>query len=570
MNKLKTNYLISYLKKVILFVVVLALTVCLTGCEEQDELVLRVYSWEDYIDDGTDDNGIKIGNSVMEDFEEWYFEKYGVKVIVEYDTFATNEVMMNTLKTGKTSYDLICPSDYTIQKMIGNSPEENMLEEFDYTLRDQNGDLIIDNYKYLSPYLRNLFEEKGWDKYSIPYMWGTLGLIYNPEVVDHEDAKHWNILWDEKYKNQATAKDSVRDTYVIGVMEVYYDELMELREKYLNNEISQKEYSAHIQEIMNRCDDPNDPTEPGGTLEKIERALKDMKNNLYGFEVDNGKSDIVTGKIAINFAWSGDAVYSLDTAEYDNEEEPVYLYYSVPEEGSNVWFDGWVMPKGANKKLAQSFVNYLCSPEMAVRNMNFIGYTSGIIGDEVLDMINEWYGVLPYYYEDEEDPESTGWYFDGEILDIDYSADSEPKIIPNSNGENLYDIYINDTLIEEEVECYEVSLNHYFENADQEILDSIKPRYLKDGKVTVYVWERDRQFDTQYPSMEVLARCAIMEDFGTQNNAVMDMWENVKIGDIPFSITIIVIILLSLGLGALYTKRIMKARQKAKRRKIIE
>ena len=111
MNKLKTNYLISYLKKVVLFVVVLALTVCLTGCEEQDELVLRVYSWEDYIDDGTDDNGIKIGNSVMEDFEEWYFEKYGVKVIVEYDTFATNEVMMNTLKTGKTSYDLICPSD---------------------------------------------------------------------------------------------------------------------------------------------------------------------------------------------------------------------------------------------------------------------------------------------------------------------------------------------------------------------------------------------------------------------------------------------------------------------------
>ena len=535
-----------------LFICLIALftILCLTACEEEDKLVLRVYSWEDYIDDGTDDDGNKISPSVMEDFEAWYLEKYNKEIEVVYDTFATNEVMMNTLKTGKTTYDLICPSDYTIQKMLGNSEETNMLEKFDYNLKDEFGDVILSNYEYISPYLKTLFESKGWDDYSIPYMWGTLGLIYNPEVVDPVDTEHWNILWNEKYKNMATAKDSVRDTYVVGVMTVYYDELMALKEKYNAGQISTELYNDSVQKIMNRCDNPNDPTEPGNTLKQIEDKLKEMKNNLYGFEVDNGKSDIVTGKIAINFAWSGDAVYSLDTAE----EEEVYLNYSVPEEGSNVWFDGWVMLKGANVPLAQSFINFLCEPEIAVRNMNFIGYTSGVVSDEVLDMINEWYGVLPYYDDEEE-----AWMFDGEALEGDFSETDEPRV-----EDGL--IYLGETLIECDTEFYEVSLNHYFENADEEVLEAIKPRYLKDGKVTMYVWERGRQFDTQYPSEEVLARCGIMEDFGEQNDAVMDMWENVKIGDIPFSITIIVVCCLFLGLGLLYSKKIIKARQRSKRR----
>ena len=369
------------MKKYLMLLILLVLPFVLVGCGNETEqgLVLRVYNWQDYIDEGIDDDGQKIGTSVMEEWQNWYYETYGEKVEVVYDTFETCETMMNTLKTGKTTYDLICPSEYTIQKMI----RLDMLDKYDYNLKDKNGNLIMDNYHYVSPYLIDLFNDKGWNDYAVPYMWGTMGFIYNPENVKEEDVKHWSILWDENYNNMATAKDSIRDTYVVGVMHVYYDELMALRSDWESGKITQEQYTKQVGLIMNRCDDE--------TLLKVEKALKEMKDNVYGFEVDSGKSDIVTGKVSINFAWSGDAVYSLDVAE---EENGVYLNYEVPEEGSNVWFDGWVMPKGANKELAQSFVNYLCKPNIAVRNMNYIGYTSSIVGDDIIDMIDDWYGAI--------------------------------------------------------------------------------------------------------------------------------------------------------------------------------
>ena len=121
--------------------------------------------------------------------------------------------------------------------------------------------------------------------------------------------------------------------------------------------------------ILNRTDDD--------TIEKVEQALIDAKKNVFGFEVDSGKNDMITGKININFAWSGDAVYAIDEAE----EQEVYLNYSVPQEGSNIFFDGWVMPKGANTTLAEAFVNYISMPENACANMDYVGYTSVIAGD---------------------------------------------------------------------------------------------------------------------------------------------------------------------------------------------
>ena len=588
MNKSFKNYLC--------LVLFLFVCVCLVGCNDNSDNVktLRIYNWEDYIDDGTNDDEVKEANSVMEDWQEWYYETYGEKVEVVYDTFATNEIMLNTLKTGKAKYDLICPSEYAIQKMI----VLDMIEKYDYDLKDKNGDVILDNYQYVSPYLKNLFRDKGWEEYSIPYMWGTLGFIYNPDLVDYEDIIHWDILWDKEYKNLATAKDSVRDTYVIGSLHHFYDELMDYKAKYENGEITANEYHKIVEVIMNRCDDE--------TLAAVEKELKEMKENLYGFEVDNGKSDIVTGKIAINFAWSGDAVYSMDTAEYGNGNNPVYLNYEVPEEGSNIFFDGWVMPKGADIELAQSFVNFLCSPEIAVRNMNFIGYTSSVVSNEVLDMINEWYGVLPYY-----DDEVGGWYFNDSYIGYDseatysynngilYMNDEETLEIDNFNVKKLifdedeeqwfyedqmvlkvFDeeadsylkdgkIYIGDYEIEYEDEFYEADLSYLFRGMDEEAFSQINSKYIKDGKVVVYVYERGRQFDAQYPSEEVITRCAIMEDFGDRNEAVLDMWENVKIGDIPISITIIVIVSLVVILGIVYSKRIIKYNQKKKHHKML-
>lgn len=539
------------MKKIVLILLFIFISFSLVGCNSDDNnLVLRIYNCQDYIDEGLDDNGQKITNSVMEDWQQWYLEKYNQKVEVVYDTFETNESMMNNLKTGKTSYDLVCPSDYTIQKMI----RLNMLEEFDYNLLDANGDKIMTNYEYVSPYIRKLFQEKDWERYSIPYMWGTLGFIYNPEVVDSKDIQNWSILWNGNYKNMASAKDSVRDTYVIGVMYVYYDELMELKQKYEKMEISREQYNTTLSEIMNRCDDE--------TIIKVEEALQEMKKNLYGFEVDSGKSDIVTGKIAINFAWSGDAVFSIDVAE---EENDVILNYVVPQEGSNVWFDGWVMPKGANKQLAQSFINYLCDPVIAARNMDVIGYTSSVAGDSILDLIDEWYGAMVPEF----NSETNTWWYDE--VDLGLSDSSLSYTVVNNEiylGSNKVIDLLSNIKDEDGIPyseyylCtyYEVDLTYFFEGA-------VSDEYLnEEDKIVVAIEERGRSFDTQYPDYETITRCAIMEDFGTQNDAVLEMWENVKIGDIPIFVTIITIAIIIIFIVMINMNFFIKKHQKNQRK----
>ena len=457
-------------KKILLVLLFCLISFTLVGCKKKDSdvLILRVYNWEEYIDDGLDESGEKVSSSVMEDWEEDYYERTGKKVKVVYNTFETNEYMLNVLRTGSEHYDLVCPSDYFIQKMIS----EDMLEKLDYTTED--GYQYIDNYNdYGSPYIKGIFnshitknkvtdEELNWSYYAIPYMWGTMGFTYNMDEVNQEDVTTWGVLWNTLYAKKSTAKNSIHDTYVAGVLHVYQDELDELLEKYNNNEITQEEYSKRIDEIMNDFDDE--------TLEKVEKALIEMKKNFYGFEVDNGKTDILSGTITINLAWSGDAVYSMDEAE----ESDVYLGFEVPYEGSNVFFDGWVMPKGSNTELAQDFLNFLCLPETASRNMDYIGYTSVIAGDDIWELINEWYSA------------------DDDCSEVDV-----------------------------------VDLSYFFKG-------TLSPEYLTDGKalISVPTEERGRQFDAQYPSEETLARCAIMKDFGSQNDAVILMWENVKCGEI--------------------------------------
>ena len=476
--------------------------VLLAGCEKEEEVrTLRIYNWQDYIDDGTDDDGNKVDTSVLEDFQEWYKETYGEEIEIQYDTFETNEVMLNTLKTGKTTYDLICPSEYAIQKMI----RLDMLDEYDFDALDKNGNKIFSNYDNVSHYIVDLFTEKNLNTYAIPYMWGTMGFIYvnkddevnieeGLEGFSEDEVASWDILWTTDLK--ASAKDSLRDTYVVGVMHLYKEELDEARQNYLDGKITKDQYSKICGEIMNRCDDE--------TIKKVEKELVEMKENIYSFEIDSGKNDVVTGKISLNFAWSGDAVYAMDIAE---EEEGVMLYYSVPEEGSNVWFDGWVIPKGCeNKDLAQIFVNYLCSEEVAIRNMDFIGYTSSVVGDAILERIEECYGP--------EEGEA------GEKVDLTY----------------LFDGCVS------------------------------SEKYNSENRIIVTINERGRQFDAQYPDEDVITRCGIMEDFGDQNEKVLAMWENVKIGSIsPWAnivviIAIVAIVILIVG-GRFYKAYIRKTRK---------
>ena len=498
----------------------LVLSLGLTSCKEvetNDKEVLRVYNWQDYINEGDEET-----DSVILQFEKYYKQKYNKDISVEYYTFETNENMLNVLKTGKSHYDLVCPSDYVIQKMI----KEGMLEKF-----DKGSTPNFDNYG--ATYIKDLFARNKvtvdgvdhyWNDYAVPYMWGTMGFMYNPENVSEEDIKSWSILWDEEYKYKATLKDAVRDTYVAAAMYVFRDELKALNEKYTNKEISVEEYSRAVSSYMNSTTDES--------IEKIEKALNEAKKNAYGFEVDSGKSDIVTGKIDINFCWSGDAVYALDCAE---EESDMYLNYYVPDEGSNVWFDGWVMPKGANKELAQEFVNFLCDPQIAVQNMDYIGYTSAIAGQDIFDLVVDWYGVKTRdYYSDEE------W--------VELSDEEKEEVFEDEAA--VLEAYENG-------EVYKVDLGYLFDGTIED-------------EAIVYTYEVNRQFSAQYPSYETIIRCAVMEDFGADNEKVISMWIRVKSDEVPVWIWIflatMVVVAVAYFITTKASKKIRNDRIKEKRR----
>lgn len=378
---MKTNLkkIISY---VMCFSILLADVTILAGCDgkgNDDEIVLRVSNWEEYIDEGNwdEEDTIELGNGtvicpdtgIIEDFENWFYETYGKKVRVEYSTFGTNEELYNQISMGDT-YDLVCPSEYMIMKMM----TENMLIPFSDEFYDET---IETNYyaKGVSPYIKNVFDNLSVNgeilsKYAAGYMWGTLGIVYNPEYVTEEEASHWNMLLMDKFDKQITIKDSVRDAYFAG-NSIYNQDLL-LSDEFINS----ADYYLKIEDILNATDKK--------TVDAVEDILSDIKKNAYSFETDSGKADMVSGKVVANQQWSGDAVYTLDQAE----EDGVILCYSAPEEGSNLWFDGWCMLEegigdDADKKMAaEAFVNFVSMPENAIRNMSYIGYTSVISGGE--------------------------------------------------------------------------------------------------------------------------------------------------------------------------------------------
>lgn len=336
-----------------------------------EDNVLRIYSWEDYIYVDDDRDSPTYEKSLTDFFEDYYFEQTGKKIKVEYTTFGTNEIMYNNLLINPNHYDLLCPSDYMIQKLIA----EDLVEPFDDIETD------IPNFtEYGSPFLKDLFRKNGWTDYAVPYTWGTLGFIYNPEFVSDESVSTWECVTNFDYANKTTIKDSVRDTYFLGIALANIDDLRAKNEAFTSGAMSAADYSSYLSAVFNDTSDE--------TIATVEGLLKQAKNNAFSLEVDSGKDDIVKGNVWINFAWSGDAVYALDEAEEDDDIE---LRFAVPKEGSNIWFDGWVMPKGANKELATEFLNFISAPENAILNMDYIGYTSSIAGEEVFDYVKETY-----------------------------------------------------------------------------------------------------------------------------------------------------------------------------------
>lgn len=391
-----------------------------TGVDAKDDvIVLRVCNWEEYIDEGDWDedelidldNGVAIfgENPLYRDFEEWYLENYGKQVKVEYSCAGTNEELYTQLTLGDT-YDIVCPSDYMMMKLMA----EGWLEPFSEEFFDTENEL---NYyvNCVSPYIADVFSEHeieghGWDEFSACYMWGTTGVLFNPEYVSREEASSWAIFNDPKYFRQVSLKDNVRDTYfaALGLLKADYF----LSENFL----ARADYEEQLYKEMN-------DTSPE-TIEAAELLLQEIMGNVYALETDSGKTDMVTGKIVANYQWSGDAVYAIDLAE----EDDVYLEYAVPKECTNLWFDAWVMLKDGiggdpeKKQAAEAFVNFLSRPDNAVRNMYYIGYTSPIAGNEEDDTILSY---IEWSYGAEDDAEETfdyplGYFFTGDNEDEDY------------------------------------------------------------------------------------------------------------------------------------------------------
>lgn len=499
--KKKSRILFSLIAAGALSLSVLPLSAC---SDKNDQLILRVSSWEEYIDLGDWDDDELIGidnefdeqsggvigvNSMVDDFTEWFNGgNHGFDVKVEYSTFGTNEDLYNRLNLGD-KYDLVCPSDYMLMQLI----KEEKAEKFSESFHDAT---IETNYfaRYVSPYIDDVFSDFGWKDYAACYMWGTTGIIYNPELASAEDVSTWSILKNADYSRKITIKDNVRDSYFPALGILNADELL-----------SEGMTDERRSELLNDTDDD--------TIAAAQKILKDIKENVYSFETDSGKADMITGKVAANYQWSGDGVYIMDEAEAD-ESNPVELWYSVPDECTNLWFDGWVMLKDGiegdeRKKIAaEAFVNFVSRPDNAIRNMNYIGYTSAIAGDMVFDYLDWNYGAVF-------DPDDE--YFDDELEEV-YAYD-----LSYFFGDG-YSLYIDASQIELDTEVLNASpakLGEEYGNGKDYLV------YENAEKIS-----RGRQVFAQYPPQSVIARSVIMLDFGDRLADINQMWINVRCLDV--------------------------------------
>ena len=264
-----------------------------------------VYNWGEYIDP-----------EIIDLFEE----ETGIDVI--YEEFETNEIMYPKIQSGAIAYDVVCPSDYMIQRMI----ENDLLAEINYD-HIPNLKYIGDNYMKMS----RQFDPE--NKYSVPYLWGTVGILYNKKMVD-EPVDSWGILWDKKYEDSILMQDSVRDAFAVAL-------------KYLG-------YSLNSTDL--------------DELEAAKNLLIEQKPLVQAYVIDQVRDKMIGGEAALGVIYSGEALYC--------QQENPDLDYVIPKEGTNIWIDSWVIPKNAkNVENAEAFINFLCRPDIAKMNFDYITYS---------------------------------------------------------------------------------------------------------------------------------------------------------------------------------------------------
>ena len=291
--------------------------VTMSGCGKSAEKAggageVYVYNWGEYID---------------EDVIAQFKEETGIDVI--YDMFETNEEMYPVIEAGGVKYDAVCPSDYMIQKMI----ENNMLAEINF---DNVPNIKEIDSKYMD--MSRSFDPD--NKYSVPYCWGTVGILYNTSMVAPEDAPtKWSDLWDEKFKDNILMQDSVRDAFMVALKSLGYS--------------------------MNTTNEAE--------IAEARDLLIKQKPLVQAYVIDQVRDKMIGGEAAMGVIYSGEMLYiQQEVADLGLDYS---LEYVIPEEGTNLWLDSWVIPANApNKENAEKWINFLCRPDIAKKNFEYITY----------------------------------------------------------------------------------------------------------------------------------------------------------------------------------------------------
>lgn len=314
------------------------LTLCLlcpllSACGGGEEITLYVYNWGEYISDGSEGT-----LDVNAEFERYCREELGLNVRVNYSTYSSNEDMYAKISSGAATYDVIIPSDYMIQRMVS----ENLLRPLDIEK--------IPNYANVSEKFKgeNVYYEDGSDNvYSIPYFYGMVGVIYNTSIVpeDEENLGSWSLMWDEGYRGDILQFNNSRDAFGTALYYLGYDV----------NEATPEQWREALE------------------------LLKTQKNIVQGYVMDEIFNKMKSGSAAVSAYYAGDFL-----AMYEDNEDLAFYY---PEEGTNIYVDAMCIPANStNYELAQEYINFMCSDEIAIANAEYTYYASpldSVVNDPV-------------------------------------------------------------------------------------------------------------------------------------------------------------------------------------------
>lgn len=341
------------------------------GCTPRSN-VIKIYNWGDYINE-----------ELIEEFESWYYEETGESITVKYDTFDTNETMLTRIETQHADYDLVCPSDYIAERMI----KEGLALKVDTEIFDMTEEGLL--YDTLLKMIRDSIDET--NEYFTPYVWGTVGIMYDVDHIDPDSelgelCNSWEALWSDKWEKQTgkkrvLMKDSVRDAYSVAMIYANTDKLSEMTNGFTNYD--SQDYRDTLISYFSTVSDES--------IRLAQDALIKQKRVAHKYEVDDGKMDMVAGTTE---AWLG-VFWSCDPELIMIEDGGDHFYYTVPKEGSNVWIDGWIIPKYAkNTKAANYFLKFINTYDYAYTNFDYLGSSIAVV--DVMEDAKE-------YYEEDED-----------------------------------------------------------------------------------------------------------------------------------------------------------------------